>query len=58
MPYAQALLLSLGLEEIALAMDGSTVGRGCIMLMVSVIYKNQGLPLAHTAVKGEKRTFS
>lgn len=40
MPYAEALLAKLGLDEIVLAMDGSIIGRGCITLMVNVIYKN------------------
>lgn len=57
LPYAQALLLSLGLQEIVLAMDGSVVGRGCIMLMVSVIYKKRALPLAYTVVQGKKGHF-
>jgi hypothetical protein len=33
LPYAQALLDSLGLQEIVLAIDGSVVGRECITLM-------------------------
>ncbi|QTA84175.1 transposase [Desulfonema magnum] len=57
LPFAQALLISLGLSEIVLAMDGSTVGRGCVTLMISVIYKKRALPLAYTVVRGKKGHF-
>lgn len=57
LPYAQALLLSLGLQEIVLAMDGSVVGRGCITLTINVIYKKRALPLAYIVVKGKKGHF-
>lgn len=57
LPYAQALLDSLGLCEIVLAMDGSVVGHGCITLMVSVIYKKRALPLAYIVVTGKKGHF-
>ena len=38
-------------------MDGSEVGRGCLTLMVSVIYKKRTLPLAWVTVKGSKGHF-
>jgi len=38
-------------------MDGSTVGRGCITLMVSVLYKKRALPLAWIVVEGKKGHF-
>jgi hypothetical protein len=57
LPYAQALLFSLGLTEIVLVIDGSIVGRGCVTLMVSVIYKKRALPLAYIVVKGKKGHF-
>jgi len=38
-------------------MDGSIVGRGCITLMVNVIYKKRTLPLAYIVVKGKKGHF-
>ena len=41
LPYARMLLFSLGLQEMVLAMDGSVVGRGCVTLMVNVIYKKR-----------------
>ncbi len=57
MPYATALLVGLGLEELVLAIDGSVVGRGCVTLMVNVVYKGRALPLAYIVVKGKKGHF-
>jgi len=57
LPFAEALLTKLGLQEIVLVMDGSIVGRGCIMLMVNMIYKKRALPLAYIVVKGKKGHF-
>lgn len=54
MPFAAALLRNLGLPEIVLAIDGSVVGRGCVTLMVSVIYKKRALPLGYIVVEGKK----
>ena len=57
LPFAAALLTMLGLKEIVLAMDGSTVGRGCMTLIVNVIYKKRALPLAYIVVKKKKGHF-
>ena len=57
LPFAEALLLSLSIETLVLVIDGSVVGRGCITLMVSVIYKGRALPIAWTVVKGKKGHF-
>ncbi len=54
LPFAEALLSKLGLQEIVLAMDGSIVGRGCITLMVNLIYKKRALPFAYIVVKGKR----
>ena len=46
LPYADALLESLAAPRtLLLAMDGSEVGRKCLALMVSVIYKKRALPI-------------
>ena len=47
-------MINLGLEEMILAIDGSLVGRGCICLMISLIYKGRALPLVFTVVRGNK----
>jgi hypothetical protein len=57
LPYADALLESLAAHTLLLAMDGSEVGRHCLALMVSVIYKKRALPLAWIVVKGSKGHF-
>ena len=54
LPFVQSVLINLGLEEMILAIDGSLVGRGCICLMISLIYKGRALPLVFTVVKGNK----
>jgi hypothetical protein len=54
LPFIQGVLVNLGLEEMILAIDGSLVGRGCICLMISLIYKGRALPLVFTVVKGNK----
>ena len=58
LPYADALLESLAAGCILLlAMDGSEVGRKCLALMVSVIYKKRSLPIAWIVVTGSKGHF-
>ena len=56
-PYAKALLLSLAGHPLALIMDGSDVGRGCVTLMISVVYKKRALPIAWITVQGHKGHF-
>lgn len=57
MPFAEALLSSLADQTLVLVMDGSEVGRGCLTLMVSVIYKRRALPIVWLVVKGSKGHF-
>lgn len=57
LPYAEALMASLALEPLVLVMDGSEVGRHCLTLMVSVVYKQRALPIAWIVVKGSKGHF-
>ena len=54
MPFAQQILTSLVTEPLILAMDGSQVGRGCMVLMVGVIYHSRLLPIAWIVYKGKK----
>lgn len=56
-PFAVALLLSLANGPLVLAIDGSEVGRGCLALMVNVVYKRRALPLGWVVVKGNKGHF-
>jgi hypothetical protein len=57
LPFAQLLIASLAHETLVLAIDGSTVGRGCVALMVSIIYKGRALPIAWLVVAGKKGHF-
>ncbi|HET9325951.1 MAG TPA: IS4 family transposase [Candidatus Eisenbacteria bacterium] len=57
LPFAQALLLSLSAQPLPLIMDGSVVGRGCISLMLCVVYQRRALPLAWVVVRGKKGHF-
>jgi hypothetical protein len=57
LPVAEALLANLAQQPLVLAIDGSVVGRGCVALMVSVIYQGRALPLAWVVVQGQKGHF-
>lgn len=57
LPYVEALLASLAHRPLLLAIDGSDMGRGCVTLMVSVIYKKRALPIAWIVVQGRKGHF-
>jgi hypothetical protein len=57
LPVAQQLLANLATQPLLLVMDGSVVGRGCLALMVSVVYHGRALPLAWLVVRGKKGHF-
>ncbi len=59
-PFASELLSGLIASSgtLVLAIDGSVVGRGCVCLMISVIYKNRALPVAWLVLKGKKGHFT
>jgi len=57
LPFAQALLWALARQPWVLVMDGSTVGRGCLALLLSVVYQRRALPLAWVVVQGVKGHF-
>ena len=56
-PYAEILLSHLALQTLVLVIDGSVVGRGCVALMLHVVYKGRALPLAWQVRKGKKGHF-
>lgn len=58
LPYAQQLVTSLCQQTLVLVMDGSSVGRGCRILMLSVVYKKRALPLSWLVAQGSKGCFS
>lgn len=53
-PIAQALLRTLAQQPIQLVMDGSVAGRGCLALMVRVVYHGRALPLGWVVVSAPK----
>jgi hypothetical protein len=58
LPFADVLLESLAAQgPLLLALDGSEVGRKCLALMISVIYKKRALPIVWIVVKGSKGHF-
>ena len=57
LPVAAALLTTLAQQPLLLVMDGSVVGRGCVALMLSVVYHGRALPLAWVVVEGQKGHF-
>ncbi len=57
LPHAKLLLECLALETLVLVIDGSTVGRGCVALMVHVIYHGRALPIAWLVREGKKGHF-
>ncbi len=57
LPVAEALLATLAQQPLTLVLDGSVVGRGCVALMLSVIYQGRALPVAWVVVRGKKGHF-
>jgi hypothetical protein len=56
-PYAEILLRHLALQTLVVVMDGSVVGRGCVALMMHVVYKGRALPLVWQVRQGKKGHF-
>jgi len=54
MPFARQILAALSHLPLVLAMDGSQAGRGCMVLMVGVLYQKRALPIAWLVYKGKK----
>ena len=56
-PFITQILYALASQTLVLIIDGSTTGRGCVTLMVSVLYKGRSLPLLWVTRKGKKGHF-
>lgn len=54
LPIAEALLRSLCITPRQLVIDGSTAGRGCVCMMIGIVYKNRLLPLTWLTYQGKK----
>ena len=57
LPYADLLLRHCALQTVVLVMDGSVAGRGCMALMLHVVYTGRALPLAWRVRQGPKGHF-
>jgi hypothetical protein len=57
LPVAKELLTTLAAQPLLLVMDGSLAGRGCLALMVSVVYHGRALPLCWVVVSAPKGHF-
>ena len=54
LPFARPLLQGLAQTPLTILLDGTTAGRGCVILMASVVYRGRAIPLLWTVVKGKK----
>jgi len=58
MPFAKDLVEAMAQRgTLVVVFDGSIVGRGCITLMASVLYKKRALPIAWIVRRGKKGHF-
>lgn len=59
LPYAALMLDHLATSgRLLLVMDGSTIGRDCVTLVLNVIYKGRALPLVWLVIQGRKGHFN
>src|SRR5215210_2979826 len=60
LPFIRPLLgqLSRHGKGLTLIIDGSVVGRGCVALVVGVVYAGRALPVSWLVVEGKKGHFS
>jgi hypothetical protein len=58
LPFARPLLQGLVQLPLTILLDGTTAGRGCMVLMASVVYRGCAIPLLWTVVKGKKGHLS
>jgi hypothetical protein len=57
LPFILTVLNGLSNEPLVVVIDGSVTGRGCVTLMVSVVYQRRALPLMWVTRKGKKGHF-
>ncbi len=57
LPFLAPVLASLAAQTLVLVIDGSGVGRGCVTLMVSIVYQGRALPLMWVVRSGKKGHF-
>lgn len=57
LPFVKILLINLTGDTLIFAIDGSVVGRGCVTLMINVIFQGRSLPVVWIVAKGKKGHF-
>jgi len=58
LPFIEEILLALSERgELEIIIDGSTVGKGCMCLMFSAVYRGRAIPLIWNVVKKKKGHF-
>lgn len=57
LPFMESLIKYIAKQSLALIIDGSTTARGCMTLMVSMVYQGRALPLLWVTRKGKKGHF-
>lgn len=57
LPFILSVINGLNNLPLVLVIDGSVTGRGCVTLMVSVVYRRRALPLIWVTRKGKKGHF-
>ena len=58
LPFVRPLLEHLAATApLVVVFDGSVIGRGCVMLMASLVYKRRAIPLSWIVRAGEKGHF-
>jgi hypothetical protein len=58
LPFAQQILCALSRDTLVLLIDGTVVGRGCMALVIAVVYKQRALPITWLVEKKKKGHFS
>jgi hypothetical protein len=54
LPFARAVLAGLAQAPLTILLDGTSAGRGCVVLMASLVYRSRAIPLLWLVVKGKK----
>ena len=54
LPYLDHILAEFADDHVVVVIDGSDVGRGCMTLMISLIYENRSIPLVWTVFQRPK----
>lgn len=57
-PFAQRIVKALAHGTLVLVIDGTVVGRGCMALVIGVVYKQRTLPIAWLVEKKKKGHFT